>query len=862
VAGHERLALADSWQAAAAAPGEPGTAPGEHLQWMPARVPGTAAAALRDRGGWEPGERHDFDAEDWWFRTSFQAGAPDAGQELALCLEGVATVCEVTLNGAMVLAGESMFARRELDVGALVDGTNELVIRCRALGPLLEQRRRPRARWRTRLVSSGNLRFYRTMLLGRAPGFAPGPAAVGPWRPVALERRRDVVVEQLELRPSLLGEDGVLTAHGLLRPLGGFHPDTAQLELDGPSGTHGARLTLVPEVQAAGDAAGRLRLEGRVVVPAVARWWPHTHGEPALHRASLTLAGDGRTVSVDAGRVGFRELAFSPGGGEPDVDRDGIDVHVNGVGVFARGAVWTPVDIVGLAPGAEELRGRLELVRDAGMNMLRIPGTAAYEDAAFHDLCDELGLLVWQDLMFANLDYPFAEEAFAASVRDEVAALADVVGGRPSLAVVCGNSEIEQQAAMLGLDPQLGRGEFFASGLPARLHHAHIDAAYVPSAPCGGDLPFRPDSGIANYYGVGGYRRGLDDARRSSVRFAAECLAFSNVPDADAVEELLGPAYAAPVAHHPAWKAGVPRDVGAGWDFEDVRDHYLALLYGVDPADLRRVDHNRYLELSRLVTGELMAEVFGEWRRTASPCAGGLVLWLSDLLPGAGWGLLDHRGRPKPALGVLARVLAPVAVWTTDEGLSGVAVHAANDRPEPLRARLRVALYRDGERPVGEVERDVTIPAHGAACWSLEALLGHFVDAAWAYRFGPPAQDAIVVALDPQDADRSRPLSSTVRFPAERPLAPEPPDHLGLEAVHDGGGDGKIELLLSSRRLAYGVRVHAAGWAASDDLIVLEPGVARAIALVSRDGTPMPERAALSAVNMQGSIAVSLHGTG
>src|SRR5207248_8354521 len=113
------------------------------------------------------------------------------------------------------------------------------------------------------------------------------------------------------------------------------------------------------------------------------------------------------------------------------------------------------------------------------------------------------------------------------------------------------------------------------------------------------------------------------------------------------------------VVHHPRWKAGVPRDAGAGWDFEDVRDHYLRLLFDLDPPALRSVDHERYLELSRAVSGEVMAEVFGEWRRGRSPCGGALVLWLSDLAPGAGWGLLDHGGDPKVAYHYLRRALAP-----------------------------------------------------------------------------------------------------------------------------------------------------------------------------------------------------------
>src|SRR6185437_12849898 len=182
----------------------------------------------------------------------------------------------------------------------------------------------------------------------------------------------------------------------------------------------------------------------------------------------------------------------------------------------------------------------------------------------------------------------------------------------------------------------------------------------VPSTPWGGDLPFRPDRGVAHYYGVGAYRRPLEDARRAEVKFAAECLAFANLPDEPT-----------------EWKAGVPRDVGAGWDFEDVRDHYLRELFALDPVALRSTDPERYLELSRQVSGEVMAEVFGEWRRAGSTCHGGLVLWLPDVRPGAGWGVLDHRGSPKVAYHNLRRVLRPVAVWSTDEGLDGIVAHVA-----------------------------------------------------------------------------------------------------------------------------------------------------------------------------------------
>ncbi len=864
VEGHDEIVLGEGWEAAACPPNTHTDATAlDGLTWLPARVPGTAAGALRDAGRRRPGDLSDLDldAEDWWWRTSFDTQPVAAGEEVCLCLDGIATVAEVYLNGELVLESDSMFAAHAIDVAERLRERNELAIRCRALAPLLRERRKPRARWRTRLVSDGNLRFFRTMLLGRLPGIAPEPAAVGPWRAVRLERRRGIDVQELMLRPRLDGEDGVLSVRARLRPLDGMEVSSVEVELTQssglcarPSGTHSAQLALDRMHDPGEDyvtARGELR------VPNVALWWPHTHGEPALHDVCLVVGGASEPTTIDAGRIGFRDLAFGAGP-DHDSEQDGLDLHINGVRVFARGAVWTPIDPIGLAPSEDELCAELSRVRSAGMNMLRLPGTGAYETAAFHDLCDELGILVWQDFMFANLDYPISDETFRAAVEREAHQVLGNLAGRPSLAVLCGNSEVEQQVAMLGLDPALGRGELFGELLPALVDESGTDALYVPSVPCGGDLPFRPNRGVANYYGVGGYRRPLEDARRAEVRFAAECLAFSNVPDESAIEEMLPGASGDLVVHHPRWKAGVPRDAGTGWDFEDVRDHYLALLYGVDPGELRRIDHDRYLELSRAVTGEVMAEVFGEWRRAGSPCGGGLVLWLRDLAPGAGWGVIDHRGEPKVAYHHLRRALAPVAVWTIDEGLGGVVAHVANDRPTALAGRLRVALYRDFEHRVDEAQEIVELAPHSTRQWDIEALLGHFVDASWAYRFGPPQQDLIVVSLEAGEREDTAPISQAMRFPAGRPRELETSTRMGLRAEVCEQADGALRLRVETGRLAYGVGVHVPGFHPTDDAFSVEPGGERNVLLLPRTADATFAGGALTAVNLHGRITFEL----
>jgi beta-mannosidase len=843
VEGHAVTELLAGWVVAGTEPDRFAT-PDEvaGIEWRPVfdessggapRAPGATAGADLD------------DAHDWWFRTTFAMPAGGAGAEVVLAFEGLATLTEVFLSGERILESETMFAHRVIDVGALGAGEHELWICARALAPRLRERRRPRARWRTGLVSDGNLRFFRTMLMGRAPGFAPGPPLVGPWRPVRLETRRGVLVDALTLRTRVEpdGASGLLTVRARLRRADGETLSQVVVELEGPScGSHRAELSLVP-------ADGAYEVSGTLAVEPVARWWPHTHGDPALYEASLAVSSPSGLTRVRAGRVGFRELAS----GE-HLEQEGLALRVNGVPVFARGALWTPLERAGDYAREAELRASLERLVDAGMNMVRIPGTATYETARFHDLCDELGILVWQDLMFANLDYPETDPAFMDTVADEVRQVMHDLGGHPSLAVVCGSSEVAQQIAMLGLDPALADGPLFGELLPGLVAAADVDAVYVPSAPWGGERPFRPDRGVANYFGVGGYRRPLDDARRARVRFAAECLAFANVPDDEALSEIAAASGGRVVVHHPLWKAGVPRDVGTGWDFDDVRDHYLATTYGVDGTAMRSVDPEGYLEISRAVSGEVMAAVFGEWRRSGSDCAGALVLWWRDLRPGAGWGLLDHRGEPKVAYHHLRRMLAPVAVWSTDEGMAGLAVHIANDRPSPLEGHLRVTLYRDRETKVDESATPVAVPAHGTFEADVESLIGRFVDASWAYRFGPPGHDLVVLSLERLGPAGPELLAQSFRLPAVSLPAREPPDALGLDARLERLDEDTLRLVVGTRRFVHGLRAALPGFAADDDCFSIEPGGTRRVLMRRRGRASEDGSATITALNLAGRV--------
>src|SRR5438270_827884 len=130
---------------------------------------------------------------------------------------------------------------------------------------------------------------------------------------------------------------------------------------------------------------------------------------------------------------------------------------------------------------------------------------------------------------------------------------------------------------------------------------------------------------------------------------------------------------------------------------------------------LRYGDHERYLALSRVVTGEVMAQVFGEWRTRRSTSGGGLVWFLRDLWPSAGWGVVDAAGAPKAAWFYLKRALQPIALHLSDEGGNGLSLHLVNERPEPLTGELELTLFHAGEVKVGSARRAVTLEPLNAA---------------------------------------------------------------------------------------------------------------------------------------------------
>jgi len=823
----QRIALRSGWQLANTAANElndPQHLATQQLSWRDAMVPGTVAQSLELTID-QPGR---FDSEDWWYRTTFSI-TKDPAHKYRLCFDGLATLAQVWLNGSLILDSRNMFLAQQCHADELIAEDNEIFICFRSLDAELAKKK-PRPRWKTALVPQQNLRWLRTTLLGRIPGWTPPIHPVGPWRDVTLEIVQHYDVKHLNLLTSAIKTTGHVDID---MEIEFFHEPISCVVLSLDEKKYPLNFR---------SEDSRVFITQNITIEQVPLWWPHTHGQPNLLRCHIEIHCNGATTQIDCGRIGFKHIAL-------DRRDDKVQIIINDVPTFCRGACWTVADFRTLTGSEEQLRASLILARDAGANMLRIGGTMTYESDSFYALCDELGILVWQDFMFANMDYPVTDIDFRGLIEAEIRYQLGRLQRHVCIGVYCGSSEIEQQASMLGLPRGEWSNDFFSETLPKLCSEWHAPIPYFPSTPCEGALPIHVDTGLAHYYGVGAYRRSVNDVKYAGVKFTPECLGFSNIPEPQTIDLLMDGTL--PPPHHPLWKARQPRDTGPGWDFEDIRDYYLKLLFNIDPVTLRSQDIERYYALSRIVTGEVMKSVFAEWRRADNNCSGGLVWFYKDLWPGAGWGIIDSENRPKAALHYLRRAWAPRTVLMTDEGLNGLHLQLFNELASRCSARIDLELWRDGKTCIAKAEQIVDLLPRSVLTLSSDAMLGNFTDITYSYRFGPPKHDVVVARMTCTQTDRV--LGDDFYFPQGLSLPMQTMSELYASASMDSAGN--VLVTLQSAYFLQSVHIDAEGFLPSDNSFHCSPNQTKQIRL-----TPIRSlkkfKAHISALNIRGSITL------
>ncbi|MDX5575119.1 glycosyl hydrolase 2 galactose-binding domain-containing protein [Streptomyces sp. ID01-9D] len=385
-----------------------------------------------------------------------------------------------------------------------------------------------------------------------------------------------------------------------------------------------------------------------VRTPDVKLWWPRGYGDQPLYECTVALedGDDGHALDTWERRIGFRTIELDT---SQDAHGSAFTLVVNGTPVFARGVNWIPDDVFPTRVTADRYRTRLTQAADAGVDLVRVWGGGIYEDRAFYDTCDELGLMVWQDFLFACAAYPEEQplrSEIEAEARENVARLMP----HPSLVLWNGNNENLWGFADWEWEQELAGaswGEGYYLGLLPRIV-AQTDPTrpYWAGSPWSGSwnhTPNDPDHGTTHSWEVWN-RRDYSDYLNTVPRFMAEF------------------GWQAPPAHATLERALSERpltaDSPAMLHHQKAEDGNGKLNRGLDHHFAPSADFDTWHYLTQLNQARAVATGVEHWRSHWPRCAGTVLWQLNDCWPVTSWAAIDGDSRLKPLYFEMRRLYA------------------------------------------------------------------------------------------------------------------------------------------------------------------------------------------------------------
>ncbi|CAM3842053.1 glycoside hydrolase family 2 protein [Roseateles saccharophilus] len=800
----ERLIdLHDGWQLAEAPEGLAGPALAglPDAAWLPARVPGTAHGALLAAGripdpfyGRNEAELRWVGERRWAWRLRFDAGELAAHEDLVF--EGLDTYCTAWLNGERLLDTDNMFVPHRVDVRErLRPGCNELLL---CFEPALARARAVEAVHGKRALWNGDSARLHVRKAQYHFGWDWGPELIvgGPWRAV---RRHawSARIDELQCRSSLDGPRATLQVAAELAGAGAGQ--RCSFELLDPEG----RCVAEAVVPASAVARATLSVAGARL------WWPRGLGGQPLYTLVARVLDGERVLAESRCRTGLRTLRLVQ---EPVEGEAGSSFHfeVNGQAFFAGGANWIPDDnlLERIAPA--RYRERVAQAAAANMNMLRVWGGGVYEHEAFYEACDEQGLLVWQDFMFACGIYP-ANAEFLASVRAEAEAAVKRLRHHACLALWCGNNEDYMLAESVGLaGPGVQAERFEARAiyeglLPEVCAALDPDRVYWPGS------PFTPGADTKSSDATVGDRHSwevwhqqmLPYQRYGDVqaRFVSE-FGMQSHPSLALLESVLPEGERFPESRTVQWhnKAGS----ATGPDGHRRLAVYLADNLRVGPTLAEHVYATQFVQAEAMRVA--YQDFRRRWQQPGARAVGGALVWqLNDCWPVTSWALIDSAGTAKPAWHAVRRALSPLAVAVRLEaGQARLAVMNGGLQPCVLTLQLRVFALDGRELAHARLAQEVPASTSLETTQALPDFTGPVV--------------AELCALDEAGTELARDCAWTEPFRFYR---------LGSARI-DIRRDGQT-LLLGCDRPVKGLWLQGA--ALADNFIDLVPGAPRRVAV-------------------------------
>ncbi len=654
--------------------------------WMPASVPGgvhtdlLALDQIPDPFAGDNELRVQWVAEsDWEYRRTFSVDAALLGEpSLRLACDGLDTVADVYLNDVYLGHAENMFRRWAWDVNPFLrTGENELRIHFTSPVRTITARQ-------AQLPLTGGGDIPGGPHLRKAPchwGWDWGPRLppIGIWKDIRLEGFA-TRFDDVHLRQSVTAEAATLDVEISTGAMDGAAL-SAEVTVTGPGGeTFHAREALMSFETGAPCFAG-LSLE----IPHPQLWWPHGYGAQPLYSVEVTLTDGQAVLDRREYKIGLRNIELRQ---EPDQWGREFVFYVNGVRLFAKGADWIPADSFPTRVTPAQLEMLIKSATDAHMNMLRVWGGGYYPEEAFFDLCDRYGVLVWQDFMFACGIYP-ADAGFFETVRIEAVEQVRRLRHRASLALWCGNNEMEQGWCDWGWNKpgdatnqrlKDGYDRMFHHLLPGLLEVEDPDHPYIPSSATS-NTPFEAPNGQVqgdcHYWDVWHGRKPFTAYRDTFPRFMSE-FGFQALPPLQTIATYADPAdwnmTAYIMEHH--------QRSGSG--------NGLMLAQMTDTFRMPR-DFDALVYLSLILQAEGIRYGVEHWRRNRNRVSGTLIWQLNDCWPVASWSSLDYFGRWKALHYAARRFYAPLLLSVADYGKT-MKVHLTSDLVAPVDAQVEWRL--------------------------------------------------------------------------------------------------------------------------------------------------------------------------